>query len=111
MKEPVLELMVILLNKFPFLYLFLIIMPPLLPLSSKAFERHGLYIIEDGQCIYLWVGKDAVPQLIWDILGLTMDGYGLLRSGKVCHCFRIILCHTGLVSRPLTLLSTIIIVG
>lgn len=58
-----------------------LIMPPPLPLSSEKFERHGLYLIEDGQSMYLWVGRDAVPQLIVDVFGFP--DYGGLRSGKV----------------------------
>lgn len=56
-------------------------MPPPLPLSSERLERHGLYLIEDGQTIFLWVGRDAVPQLIIDVFNLP--GYDVLRGGKV----------------------------
>lgn len=57
------------------------LLPPRLPLSSEKFERHGLYLIEDGQSMYLWVGRDAVPQLMIDVFGFP--DYGVLRSGKV----------------------------
>jgi protein transport protein SEC24 len=56
-------------------------MPPPLPLSSERFERHGLFMIEDGQTIFLWVGRDAVPQLIVDVFNLP--NYEVLRAGKV----------------------------
>ena len=56
-------------------------MPPPLPLSSERLERHGLFLIEDGQSIFLWVGRDAVPQLIIDVFGLP--NYEVLRGGKV----------------------------
>lgn len=56
-------------------------MPPPLPLSSERLERHGLYLIEDGQTIFLWVGRDAVPQLIIDVFNLP--SYEVLRGGKV----------------------------
>ena len=56
-------------------------MPPLLPLSSERLERHGLFLIEDGQIIFLWVGRDAVPQLIQDVFNLP--SYEVLRGGKV----------------------------
>ncbi|KAJ8081655.1 COPII subunit [Marasmius tenuissimus] len=55
-------------------------LPPALPLTSERFERHGLYLIEDGQTIFLWVGRDAVPQLIMDVFNLP--GYDVLRGGK-----------------------------
>ena len=58
-----------------------VIMPPPLPLTSERLERHGLYLIEDGQTIFLWVGRDAVPQLIIDVFNLP--NYEVLRGGKV----------------------------
>jgi len=57
-----------------------IVMPPALPLSSERLERHGLYLIEDGQSIFLWVGRDSVPQLIMDVFDLP--SYDVLRGGK-----------------------------
>ncbi|KAI0087345.1 protein transporter SEC24 [Irpex rosettiformis] len=57
-----------------------VILPPPLPLSSERLERHGLYLIEDGQTIFLWVGRDAVPQLIADVFNLP--NYEVLRGGK-----------------------------
>lgn len=56
-------------------------MPPALPLTSERMERHGLFMIEDGQTIFLWVGRDAVPQLIMDVFNLP--SYEVLRGGKV----------------------------
>jgi hypothetical protein len=56
-------------------------MPPPLPLTSERLERHGLFLIEDGQTIFLWVGRDAVPQLIIDVFDLP--SYEALRGGKV----------------------------
>jgi protein transport protein SEC24 len=41
-----------------------------------------LFLIEDGQTIFLWVGRDAVPQLIQDVFDLP--SYDVLRGGKVC---------------------------
>lgn len=52
-----------------------------MPLTSERLERHGLYLIEDGQTIFLWVGRDAVPQLIVDVFDLP--NYEVLRGGKV----------------------------
>ncbi|KAF7351265.1 Protein transporter SEC24 [Mycena sanguinolenta] len=57
-----------------------VIMPPALPLTSERLERHGLFMIEDGQTIFLWVGRDAVPQLIMDVFDLP--NYEVLRGGK-----------------------------
>ncbi|KAG8924484.1 COPII subunit [Tulasnella sp. 418] len=57
-----------------------VILPPPLPLTSERLERHGLYLIEDGQTIFLWVGRDAVPQLVMDVFELS--GYDVLKGGK-----------------------------
>jgi len=57
-----------------------VILPPPLPLTSERLERHGLYLIEDGQTIFIWVGRDAVPQLVVDVFNLPT--YDALRSGK-----------------------------
>ena len=57
-------------------------MPPPLPPTSERLERHGLFLIEDGQTIFLWVGRDSVPQLIVDVFDLP--SYDVLRGGKVC---------------------------
>ena len=58
-----------------------VIMPPPLPLTSERLERHGLFLIEDGQTIFLWVGRDAVPQLVRDVFNLP--SYDVLLGGKV----------------------------
>ena len=81
-------------------------MPPPLPLSSERLERHGLYLIEDGQTMFLWIGRDAVPQLVADVFNLP--SYEVLRGGKVrcsdcackqrsayaCYCRQRCLCST-----------------
>ena len=61
-----------------------IVMPPLLPLSSERLVRHGLFLIEDGQTMFLWIGRDAVPQLVMDVFDLP--SYDQLPSGKVRRC-------------------------
>jgi protein transport protein SEC24 len=57
-----------------------VIMPVPLPLTSERLERHGLFLIEDGQTMFLWVGRDAVPQLVMDVFNLP--SYEALRGGK-----------------------------
>ncbi|MCO5588428.1 hypothetical protein L7F22_042384 [Adiantum nelumboides] len=57
-----------------------LIMPPKLNLTAERLERHGLYLIEDGQNIFLWVGRDAVPQLCLDVF--DAPNYAALRGGK-----------------------------
>jgi protein transport protein SEC24 len=47
-----------------------IVLPPVLNLTSERFVPYGLYLIDDGQTQFLWVGRDAVPQLIADVFGV-----------------------------------------
>ena len=47
-----------------------IVMPPTIPASSASLVPYGLYLIDDGQTQFLWVGKDAVPQLVEDVFGV-----------------------------------------
>jgi protein transport protein SEC24 len=57
-----------------------LIMPAKLNLSSEQFERFGLYLIENGQSIFIWLGRDAVPQLCEDVFGVP--NYAAVRGGK-----------------------------
>ena len=65
-----------------------------LPLSSERLERHGLYLIEDGQNIFLWVGRDAVPQLVMDVF--EIPSYSELRGGKVSSSLSFVRCDRRL---------------
>jgi len=58
-------------------------MPESMPLTSPRFERGMVYLIEDGQEMFLWVSKDAVPRLVMDLFG--EPSYEALRGGKVCY--------------------------
>ncbi|WWC69712.1 protein transporter SEC24 [Kwoniella pini CBS 10737] len=58
----------------------IIALPPALNLTSERLERHGLFLIEDGQNIFIWVGHEAVPRLIQDVFDL--NSYGELQGGK-----------------------------
>lgn len=57
------------------------ILPPPCNLSSEKLEAHGCYLLEDGQNIYIWIGKQAVPQLCKDLLG--MNSVQDIKSGQV----------------------------
>ncbi|KAL2194576.1 hypothetical protein P885DRAFT_80264 [Corynascus similis CBS 632.67] len=57
-----------------------IVLPPPLNLSSERFVSYGLYLIDDGQTQFLWVGRDAVPKLLEDVFGVTDRAQ--LRVGK-----------------------------
>lgn len=41
---------------------------------------YGLYLIDDGQTQFLWVGRDAVPELLMDVFGVPDRSQ--LRVGK-----------------------------
>ncbi|KAJ7897647.1 protein transporter SEC24 [Mycena olivaceomarginata] len=58
-----------------------LVMPTPLPLTSTWWEAHGLYLIDDGQIIYLVVARDAVPRLINDVFGV--EDYRALQGGKI----------------------------
>ena len=57
-----------------------IVLPPPLNLSSERLVPYGLYLIDDGQTQFLWVGRDAVPQLVTDVFGLPEKSQ--LKVGK-----------------------------
>jgi hypothetical protein len=54
---------------------------PCVHLRNIPVERHGLFLFEDGQTLFLWVGRDTVLQLIIDVFDLP--NYETLRGGKV----------------------------
>ncbi|KAI5793700.1 transport protein-like protein SEC24 [Peziza echinospora] len=57
-----------------------IVLPPPMNLSSERLLLHGLYLIDDGQTQFLWIGGQAVPQLVQDVLGAP--SIELVKTGK-----------------------------
>ncbi|KAI9363293.1 hypothetical protein BD770DRAFT_315322 [Pilaira anomala] len=58
-----------------------VIFPPRLNLTAENLEVHGCYLLENGQNIYLWVGRNVVPQLCADLFDVkTYEG---LKGGKI----------------------------
>ncbi|KAK4903435.1 COPII subunit [Elasticomyces elasticus] len=57
-----------------------IVMPPALNLSSGNLVPYGLYLLDDGQTQFLWLGRDAVPALIGDVFGT--EDKNQLKQGK-----------------------------
>ena len=57
-----------------------IVMPPALNLTSGNLVPYGLYLIDDGQTQFLWLGRDAVSALIADVFGV--DDKNQLKQGK-----------------------------
>ena len=48
-----------------------IVLPPTIAASSASLIPYGLYLIDDGQTQFLWIGRDAVPQLLNDVFGIA----------------------------------------
>ncbi|KAI4810428.1 hypothetical protein E4T44_10968, partial [Aureobasidium sp. EXF-8845] len=57
-----------------------IALPPPLNLTSANVVPFGLYLIDDGQTQFLWLGRDAVPALVMDVFGT--DDKNALKQGK-----------------------------
>ena len=50
-------------------------------LSSEVLERHGVYLLDDGQVLRLWVGRAVPAELCQELFGVPL--YDALRGGKV----------------------------
>lgn len=48
-----------------------IVLPPAINLSSASLVPYGLYLIDDGQTQFLWIGRDVVPQLLEDVFEVS----------------------------------------
>lgn len=51
-----------------------IVLPPKINLTGERLVPHGLYLINDGQTIFIWIGRDVVPQLCLDAFGCESLG-------------------------------------
>ncbi|KAG2223570.1 hypothetical protein INT45_001652 [Circinella minor] len=58
-----------------------VVLPTPLNLTTERLEPHGCYLLENGQDIFIWVGRGVVPQLCVDLFGLK--SYDQLHSGKM----------------------------
>ncbi|KAI9491941.1 hypothetical protein BDB00DRAFT_830368 [Zychaea mexicana] len=58
-----------------------VVFPPPLNLTTERLEPHGCYLLENGQDIFIWVGRGVVPQLCVDFFGVK--SYEQLHSGKM----------------------------
>ena len=48
-----------------------IVLPTAINLSSASLVPYGLYLIDDGQTQFLWIGRDVVPQLLEDVFEVS----------------------------------------
>lgn len=53
--------------------------PPILPLSSEHIDRHGIYLMDAGTAIYLWVGRAVSDALCHQIF--NVDQYSQIPDG------------------------------
>ena len=44
---------------------------------------YGLYLIDDGQTQFLWIGRDAVPALVNDVFGVEDKSQLQIGKGRV----------------------------
>jgi protein transport protein SEC24 len=58
-----------------------VIFPPQLTASSEHIERHGIYLLENGMDMFIWVGKSVTPEMC--LLFFGESSYESLRAGKV----------------------------
>lgn len=47
-----------------------IVLPDAINASAESFERYGLYLINTTTELFLWIGGDAVPELVSDVFGV-----------------------------------------
>jgi len=53
----------------------LTVLPPLLNVNSEKLERNGIFLLEDGQQMWIWIAKGASPELISELFGVpSLDG-------------------------------------
>jgi protein transport protein SEC24 len=57
-----------------------VMLPQAQNLSSERFVPFGLYLIDDGQTQFVWLGSKAVPALTGDIFGV--EDKNEVRQGK-----------------------------
>jgi len=50
-------------------------------LSSEVMERHGIYLLDDGQVLRVWVGRAVSGELCRDLF--DVPSYDAIRGGKV----------------------------
>lgn len=57
-----------------------VVLPPAQNMSSERLVPYGLYLIDDGQTQFLWLGRDAVPALVADVFGI--EDKSQVKQGK-----------------------------
>lgn len=60
-----------------------ITLPPPTNLTSERIVPYGLYLIDDGQTQFLWVGRDVVNQLVADVFGVEDKSQIQVGKGRI----------------------------
>lgn len=48
-----------------------ICLPPMLSLSSSNLDRNGIFAIDNGKKIFVWIGKDVPVEALQQLIGIT----------------------------------------
>jgi len=58
-----------------------IVLPPLLNLNSEKLDKSGIFLVEDGQQMLIWVGRQVDPELLTQLFGVaTLEGIDLSQA-------------------------------
>jgi hypothetical protein len=59
-----------------------ICIPPRLHLSSENIDRHGVYILDACECIYMWIGRSVNDQFLQQVF--NVKSFNELPDHLVC---------------------------
>lgn len=48
-----------------------VILPTPINATAELFQKYGLYLIDNGSELFLWIGGDAVEELVFDVFGVN----------------------------------------
>ncbi|KAF9937775.1 COPII coat Sec23p-Sfb3p heterodimer component [Modicella reniformis] len=48
-----------------------VVLPPLIRVSIARLNQAGAYLLENGQAMYFWLGRDISPQFLNDVFGVS----------------------------------------
>jgi protein transport protein SEC24 len=46
-----------------------VVLPPSMNLASDKIDRQGIYLLEDGETMLMWVSRGASPELVTALFG------------------------------------------
>jgi protein transport protein SEC24 len=48
-----------------------VLFPPLIRVSVARLNPAGAYLLENGQCMFLWLGRDIPSNYLMDVFGVS----------------------------------------